>query len=196
MAEKARTFCVITGVPTLPDDRNCADSFIYVKTDTKDSDEPQYFLECYHDVDDAQMEISVECKVPVFQVGEVLILNDYGREIPYPGRKPSKWYVDYEMYDDLDAALERSRDVFENTSKDGKLPPTKVDPIGWQSGEMRRSETNLLIEAIKQTPKEKLLEKFPGMKPLVDALTQIGKEADERRSGGSENGEVDTPQEE
>ena len=32
-------------------------------------------------------------KVQVFERGEILILNEHGREIAYPGRKPAKWGV-------------------------------------------------------------------------------------------------------
>lgn len=183
---------MITGVPKLPDTGNCCDDFIMEGTYKEyDGEEKKaYFVGTFAP---DELELAGECKREVFQVGEVLILNDYGREIPYPGRKPSKWFVDYELYDDLDVALERARDVFENTTKDGQLPPLKEEPLGWQSGEMRRNESNLLVEMIRQTPKEQLLEKFPGMKPLVDALRKIGEEADERRSGGSEDGQVDAP---
>lgn len=52
-------------------------------------------------------------RTPVFSVGEVLILDDGGREIPYPGRKPSKWSVGCEEFDDLEAALARAKEVLD-----------------------------------------------------------------------------------
>lgn len=42
----------------------------------------------------------------VFEVGEILILNSYGREIGYPGRKPSKWFVETETVSSLEEAHE------------------------------------------------------------------------------------------
>ena len=46
---------------------------------------------------------SVRCLV--FEAGEILIVDDNGREVGYPGRKPSKWSVEYEEFDDLDKAV-------------------------------------------------------------------------------------------
>lgn len=48
---------------------------------------------------------------PVFHVGEILILDESGREVGYPGRKPSKWVVDVADYDNLAEAVQRSREV-------------------------------------------------------------------------------------
>ena len=52
-------------------------------------------------------------KTRVFHVGELLLLNEYGREIGYPGRKPSKWQVDYETWPlaEVDQAVQRAREV-------------------------------------------------------------------------------------
>lgn len=49
---------------------------------------------------------SLALRVPVFHVGEVLVLDDNGREIPYPGRKPSGWDVTYETFDVVDDAIQ------------------------------------------------------------------------------------------
>lgn len=55
------------------------------------------------------------CSTEVFQIGELLICNrDSKREIPYPGRKPSKWDIEYEIFEDLDTAIIRCREVQEN----------------------------------------------------------------------------------
>jgi hypothetical protein len=53
----------------------------------------------------------VALRTPVFHVGEVLIVDEDGRELPYPGRKPSKWEVDVEEYDSVEAAVERAQAV-------------------------------------------------------------------------------------
>jgi len=55
---------------------------------------------------------------PVFNVGEILILDSSGREVDYPGRKPSKWEVTYEVFDRLDEAVKRARAVFEQSLRE------------------------------------------------------------------------------
>lgn len=60
----------------------------------------------------------VHVKVPVFHVGELLIVDSiYKREVAYPGRKASKWPVKYEIFpiDQLFKAIARAREVFEKT---------------------------------------------------------------------------------
>jgi hypothetical protein len=46
---------------------------------------------------------------PVFRVGEILILDSNDRDAL--GRKPSKWDVDLEDFDTIEAAHKRSREV-------------------------------------------------------------------------------------
>jgi len=45
-------------------------------------------------------------RVKNFELGEILILDDYGREIGGRGRKPSKWFVEHKEFDSLDEAIE------------------------------------------------------------------------------------------
>lgn len=53
-----------------------------------------------------------ECKVAVFEVGEIVICDTInGREVCYPGRKPSKWAVTYDIFDNLDDAIKRSQEL-------------------------------------------------------------------------------------
>lgn len=57
-------------------------------------------------------EVALALRVPVFTVGEILILDvDSGREAASPGRKPSKWFVTYETFSDVNAAVQRSREL-------------------------------------------------------------------------------------
>lgn len=47
-------------------------------------------------------------RVPVFRLGEILVMPDGGlseRELVPPYRKPSKWDVDVELFDDLTEAI-------------------------------------------------------------------------------------------
>lgn len=50
-------------------------------------------------------------RVPVFTAGEILILGEDGREVAPPGRKPDKWQVQYEEFDDVHEAIARAREV-------------------------------------------------------------------------------------
>lgn len=71
-------------------------------------------------VEKVDFELSMHYMTSVFNVGEILIVNESGREIPFPGRKASKWDVVYEEYDDLEVALERSEKVFNESLKAGR----------------------------------------------------------------------------
>ena len=59
-----------------------------------------------------------DCYTEVFQAGELLICSkDTEREIPYPSRKPSKWNVEYEVFDDLELAIIRCKEVIDMICK-------------------------------------------------------------------------------
>ncbi len=62
----------------------------------------------YEEVDESRV-----IEVPVFFVGEILILDEDGREPGYPGRKPSKWAVKIECYDQVEEAVKRVNQVLE-----------------------------------------------------------------------------------
>jgi hypothetical protein len=54
-------------------------------------------------------------KVPVVEIGEIIILNDdgdsYGRD--YLGNfKPSKWFIEWKEFDDLEEAITYSRSIY------------------------------------------------------------------------------------
>jgi hypothetical protein len=50
-------------------------------------------------------------RAPVFTLGEVLIVDGDGREMAGQGRKPSKWDVSYEEFDDPEQAVARAIEV-------------------------------------------------------------------------------------
>ena len=52
-------------------------------------------------------------RTPVFYLGEIILLNEDGREVDGPQRKPDKWYVEIDVYTDLNEAIARSREVRE-----------------------------------------------------------------------------------
>ena len=102
-------FYVITHTPDLFKDGNLADEFGYTYTDVESGDKfivvgtPSSFIT--HD------NPSCEIKVTVFEVGEIVICDCSGREVCYPGRKPSKWDVEYEVFDNLDDAVKRAQEL-------------------------------------------------------------------------------------
>ena len=49
--------------------------------------------------------------ISVFEEGEILIVDESGREVAGLRRKPSKWYVEYEEFEDLEKAIERAKEV-------------------------------------------------------------------------------------
>ena len=49
--------------------------------------------------------------LPVFTLGEVLIVDSGGREVVGAQRKPSKWYVDYEGFVTVEQAVQRAQEV-------------------------------------------------------------------------------------
>lgn len=54
----------------------------------------------------------VHVVMPVFETGEILIVQgEYEREYGPHGRKPTKWYVEYEMFDDVQDAIRRSIEI-------------------------------------------------------------------------------------
>ncbi len=46
-----------------------------------------------------------------FALGEILLLDENGREYAGEGRKPSKWYVDVETFDTIEKAIKRALEV-------------------------------------------------------------------------------------
>jgi hypothetical protein len=52
----------------------------------------------------------VFCLVPVFSLGEILIINSNGRTIP-DGRKPGKWNVGCEYFNTIEDAVKRAKEV-------------------------------------------------------------------------------------
>jgi hypothetical protein len=57
-------------------------------------------------------------KHPVFTKGEIVIVNDSGREEIGHGRKPNKWSVGTEEFDNIDEAVARAVQATEEPSHD------------------------------------------------------------------------------
>lgn len=76
----------------------------------------KFYVVMQTDPDDVAMTftpLSV-CHTPVFQVGELLVVDDvFEREQGYPGRKPSKWAVAGQTFDNVDDAIALCRSLLE-----------------------------------------------------------------------------------
>jgi hypothetical protein len=53
----------------------------------------------------------VFCNVPVFSLGEILVMGSNDRTIP-DGRKPDKWDVEYETFNNIGDAIKRANEVY------------------------------------------------------------------------------------
>jgi len=77
----------------------------------------ELFTKALENRDTKIIDLSVEqvifCSIPVFSLGEILIMDSHDRTIP-DGRKPSKWSVTYETFNDIEKAIKRAREVVEN----------------------------------------------------------------------------------
>ena len=88
------TIGVITRVPNpLTEDGNLASALVYRLP-------PDLTMLCM-----------TQGRIEVFTLGEILILDEYGREIGGAQRKPGKWHVEVEYFADLEEAVVRAREV-------------------------------------------------------------------------------------
>ena len=99
-------FAVVTRVGAFPGNHACAlDKDIWF-----DSQAPG--AKPFNVYDEKPLALLVfHLQVPVFRVGEILILGSDGREPGAAGRKPSKWDVTVEEFSALDAAVARALEV-------------------------------------------------------------------------------------
>lgn len=66
----------------------------------------------YEDMDKILRNPDESFMVPVFELGEICILNESeGREVAGRQRAPRKWIIDYEEFNSLDKAVARARVV-------------------------------------------------------------------------------------
>jgi hypothetical protein len=100
-------FGVITEVPPIENGGNLAVA-MDILVETGQPHESNDYLGTYERVDFPTLLL---LRRPVFNVGELLVLDDDGREIPYPARKPGKWSVTCEEFDTVQAAVNRVVEV-------------------------------------------------------------------------------------
>jgi len=119
MKNKDYTFGVITKVPKHAEEGNKYDDLL-VRDRKTEEDVMTMANACgykaYRFYDDEEndsisREDVIHVCLPVFSLGEILILDNCGREIAGRGRKPSKWSVTCEEFNNLDEAIECSQKV-------------------------------------------------------------------------------------
>lgn len=74
----------------------------------------------------------ISLKTKAFEAGEILILDDNGREVGYPQRRPNKWAIEYQVFPlgKLGEAIQRADSAFnEGLPKATTLPAEGVVPL-------------------------------------------------------------------
>lgn len=107
-AALAPTFGVITKVPDPATGGNLAASpEVYQETEG-----PSPSNDHYGRYEQMNILAILHLRFPVFTLGEILILDGPGgREVSGLGRKPSKWSVTCEEFDNIFPAMHRAREV-------------------------------------------------------------------------------------
>jgi len=98
-------FQVITKVPPDYEEGNMADHFVEAKDIRFDTVWRKFY----------RFPDGFGIHVEVFALGEIVIVDEYGREVCGDGRKPSKWLVEFKEFKNIHEALACSRKV---TKKD------------------------------------------------------------------------------
>lgn len=103
-------FCVITEVPDPEKEAgNLAAPLLYVPQDRYSvgpSLDPKV-------LNSARMIALLHLRSEVFDLGEILVMGEDGREVGGAGRKPSKWDVSTESFNKVEDAVARSREVMQ-----------------------------------------------------------------------------------
>lgn len=73
----------------------------------------------YNDYERFKNETKIPVKLEVFQLGEIIVVDDREREIGGYYRKASKWHVEYQLFDpvDIDKAIRLSERVIKLRKK-------------------------------------------------------------------------------
>jgi hypothetical protein len=129
MNSKAYTFCVITKIPPPTERGNMYDTALVRDHSEKEGGFPTYReIGPEEDMENMKTEDLIWAKLPTFDLGEILILDSpYGREVSGRGRKPSKWFVEFEHFTKLEYAIKRSQSLFQEP--DQEEPPKDTGSI-------------------------------------------------------------------
>lgn len=108
-------YIVITKVPPPGDDSNLSDDIAYY-FDFPESRGGRLLTILDEPPPDSAERMNrgeyAEVRTQVFTLGEIIIAKpEYEREYGPHGRKPSKWHVDYAIFDNVQDAIVKSREV-------------------------------------------------------------------------------------
>jgi hypothetical protein len=95
---------VVTRVAAAETGGNLAAALVYRQTAPESEDRP---LGAWSPWAEGALTLRLEVFVP----GEILVLDDDGREVAGHGRKPGKWDVDVEEFDTIEQAVSRALEV-------------------------------------------------------------------------------------
>ena len=98
-------FCVITKVPDPETDSGNLAAAILHWDKEHTANVPE------KDLNTVKMFTLMAARMEVFTLGEILIVNEDGRETFGNGRKPSKWFIEHETFDTIDEAIIRANQV-------------------------------------------------------------------------------------
>ncbi len=87
---------------------------LYVQTDPQDPNSIEDWMGwavANFDTPGQGLGLALALRAHVFTIGEILILDSDGREVAGLGRKPEKWGIVVETFDDIIAAVGRAREV-------------------------------------------------------------------------------------
>lgn len=137
-------YAVITRIPRYPDEvvgehgyRNMYDDLIYYDDENLVLTEGDHLEEIEHSK-------IFRIKRQTFRLGEVIPIDEYGREFGGDGRKPSKWVVDFEVYDSVIDAILRGEEaqVWYQKSPGGTIPYSYVNNLPVEN---HKALTHLLV---------------------------------------------------
>lgn len=116
-------------------------------------DGKQVYVDCPHDSEKQECRMLGFAKTLAFGIGEILVLDRvHDREVNGAGRKPSKWFISYEVYEKFEWALERAQEVSANEV----LPPPSHPTIYVQDAAGRKQEIEAQVEIMKNMTDEEL----------------------------------------
>ncbi len=103
-------FTVVTEVPEPESGGNMAAAMdLYAVA--PESEDNKYGLKVRPLQAEVAMTVLLSLRRPVFFLGEILILDSSGREYAGHGRKPNKWDVQTEEFDNINDAIDRAKEV-------------------------------------------------------------------------------------
>jgi hypothetical protein len=70
-----------------------------------------FLVQNKHEFSEEMFRKLIRLQYPVFELGEILLIGPSGREVTMPGRKPSKWLVEYEEFNSVESAVARSEEI-------------------------------------------------------------------------------------